>query len=223
MPILLKQLIQDYKSLMLGSTPPELIDRVVHEQTSRRQSVWFKSVLRAGHQAPDINLPVSGEPNSEWVPLSRLLQHGPVLLKFYRGRWCPFCTLELKAYEKLLPRLREAGVQLIVITSEADDCPATGRDADATGYSVVRDPTLEIARTFGLTYAPGPAEAEICRRLGYSTPAGMPGEPQALALPALYLIGTDGSIVYANVPSDPSLRDEPTHVLQLAQESCGLV
>ncbi len=223
MPILLKDLIQHYKSLMLASTPPSVIARMAQEERARRQSHWYRAAVRAGRRAPEVLLPVSGASGREPIPITSLLQQGLVLLKFIRGRWCPFCTLELKAYEKLLPRLREAGVQLIVITSEADDCPATGRDADATGYSVVRDPTLEIARTFGLTYAPGPAEAEICRRLGYSTPAGMPGEPQALALPALYLIGTDGSIVYANVPSDPSLRDEPTHVLQLAQESCGLV
>lgn len=223
MPILLKDLIEHYKSLMLSSTPPAIIAQSAMEERARRHSTWYRAALRAGDQAPDIRLPISGQFGLRSIPISHLLREGPALLKFIRGRWCPFCTLELKAYEKLMPRLRESGVRLIVISGESGDEATPASLADPPGLTVVRDASLEIARAFGLTYSPGPAEAELCRRLGYTTPAGLPGEPRALALPALYLIGTDRTVLHANVPSDPSVRDEPTRVLQLIQESCGLV
>ncbi len=219
MPILLKQLIQNYKSLMLGSTPPELIDRVVHEQTSRRQSVWFKSVLRAGHQAPDINLPVSGEPNSEWVPLSRLLQHGPVLLKFYRGRWCPFCTLELKAYQKLMPAFEQAGVRLFAITGESPEKIALTRRHDMLSFDCVHDTGLNIAREFGLAYSLGPAEIELYQRHSCLTDQCSESHKMELPLPALYLIGADRKILHAHVSTDASERAEPAQLIRLIQQN----
>ena len=53
--------------------------------------------MQVGESAPDFTLPdVEGSP----VALSDLLKHGPVVLTFYRGEWCPFCNLTLRAYQR---------------------------------------------------------------------------------------------------------------------------
>ena len=73
------------------------------------------SALAAGEFAPDFALPgVDGVP----MRLSRALADGPVILSFYRGGWCPYCNLELRAYQALAGRMADAGVRLIAISPE---------------------------------------------------------------------------------------------------------
>src|SRR5690606_23122047 len=72
---------------------------VLHELERLRSADWLVKALRAGDFAPDFALPDSCEPR---LRLSDLLRDGPIVLKFYRGRGCPFCTLELRAYPRML-------------------------------------------------------------------------------------------------------------------------
>ena len=62
--------------------------------------------LAVGDRAPDFTLPnATGEP----VRLAARLARGPVVLSFYRGEWCPFCNLELRALQAALPRFQARG------------------------------------------------------------------------------------------------------------------
>ena len=55
--------------------------------------------LRVGQTAPDFALPdATGRP----VSLASLLASGPVVLVFYRGNWCPYCNVQLRAYNQAL-------------------------------------------------------------------------------------------------------------------------
>ncbi len=64
-----------------------------------------EKVLKEGAQAPDFTLP---DALGNAVTLSHLLRKGPVVISFYRGEWCPYCNLELRAYQRVLPQLQEA-------------------------------------------------------------------------------------------------------------------
>jgi len=58
------------------------------------------SLLKVVKKAPDFNLQ---NPTGESVSLKELLDKEPVVLNFYRGCWCPYCNLELNAYQKRFP------------------------------------------------------------------------------------------------------------------------
>ncbi|MDP5191397.1 redoxin domain-containing protein, partial [Rheinheimera baltica] len=38
------------------------------------------------------------------LELAELLTKGPAIISFYRGGWCPYCNLELKALNDYLPQ-----------------------------------------------------------------------------------------------------------------------
>ena len=46
------------------------------------------------------------------VDLAQLLEKGPLIITFYRGGWCPYCNLELKAFQEVLPAIKAKGAQL---------------------------------------------------------------------------------------------------------------
>ena len=77
-----------------------------------------KKALKEGAQAPDFTLP---DALGSAVTLSHLLAQGPVVITFYRGEWCPYCNLELHAYQQALPQLRALGATLVAISPQTPD------------------------------------------------------------------------------------------------------
>jgi thiol-disulfide isomerase/thioredoxin len=67
-----------------------------------------ENALKENELAPDFALP---DATCQRVTLSQLLEQGPVVLVFYRGTWCPYCNLELRAYQKVLPEFKALGQQ----------------------------------------------------------------------------------------------------------------
>jgi peroxiredoxin len=87
------------------------MDRVRSEGT-------VKNALTVGQSAPHFTLP---DAFGNQVSLQSLLAQGPVIISFYRGEWCPFCNLELHAFEELLPKIKQLGATLVAISPEKPD------------------------------------------------------------------------------------------------------
>src|SRR5260370_37503176 len=73
-----------------------------------------ESAIKEGARAPDFTLL---DPRGSAVRLSHLLQQGPVVMTFYRGAWCPYCHLALRAYQQALPQLQAGGATLTAVSS----------------------------------------------------------------------------------------------------------
>src|ERR1041384_1820772 len=90
--------------------PAEMMTRLNAEIDATVQSNAGALALRAGTTAPSFVLP---DAHGQHVALAALLRRGPVVVAFYRGDWCPYCDLQLKAYQEILPRIRAAGASLV--------------------------------------------------------------------------------------------------------------
>ncbi|MEM9016753.1 MAG: peroxiredoxin family protein, partial [Verrucomicrobiota bacterium] len=77
-----------------------------------------ESARKAGDKAPDFTLPNA---KGVEVSLATELEKGPVVLTWYRGGWCPYCNIQLAAYQKVLPQFEELGAQLIAVSPELPD------------------------------------------------------------------------------------------------------
>src|SRR5580704_12083807 len=105
----LKQEIEAFVADTAGRMPPELITDIERSIEDVRASGILERALSEGGLAPPFTLPnASGKP----VSLRDYLRRGPVIITFYRGVWCPYCNLELQAYQRLLPEIRAAGGDL---------------------------------------------------------------------------------------------------------------
>src|SRR5207244_11549427 len=58
------------------------------------------NAVNVGQKAPDFSLP---DQVGDTVSLDSVLQRGPAVVLFYRGEWCPYCDLTLRAYQRILP------------------------------------------------------------------------------------------------------------------------
>jgi thiol-disulfide isomerase/thioredoxin len=77
--------------------------------------------LAVGAQAPAFTLPtVTGDP----VTLEDLVARGPVVLTFYRGAWCPYCNLALRALQQHQAEFADSGARLVAVSPQLWTAPA---------------------------------------------------------------------------------------------------
>jgi thiol-disulfide isomerase/thioredoxin len=120
-PVTLADQVAAFKSGLAGKAAAEVLATYDQEIDALVRSVIAASGLREGVLAPDFNLPnVDGRP----VTLSALLQQGPVVLTFYRGDWCPYCNLQPRAYQAILPQVQALGASLVAVSPQMRTTPS---------------------------------------------------------------------------------------------------
>jgi peroxiredoxin len=199
---------RDHWASVLDAPTVALMNRV---NDSLRTPEILGRALREGDRAPNFRLP-NAQGGS--VELNALLRQGPVVLTFYRGQWCPYCNLELRAYQKLLPQLQALGASLIAVSPQTPDNSLSTAEKNELAYPVLSDAGLHVARTYGVAFDLPSELVELYQRQWNNDLVKWNGEGGwSLPIPATYVIGQDARIALAYV--DPDYRDrlEPEAVL----------
>lgn len=170
-----------------------------------------RTAKQVGDRAPAICLP---DQDGAMFDVAGLLEKGPVVVTFYRGGWCPFCNLELKAYQAALTRLKAAGASLVAISPEAPDHVTDTATKNALTFPVLSDAGHGVAKAFGIHYAFTDDLRAVYDGFKLDIP-GRNGTPDDWSLPlsATYVIGPDGTVLFADTRTDYRERTDPEEVL----------
>jgi peroxiredoxin len=140
----LQTALDTFRAEFLEKFPAD-IAAVMQQATDRlAQDYATRTRLQVGDFAPDFELPNAV---GERIKLSDRLQRGSVILTFYRGGWCPYCNLELRAYQQLLPQIQAAGVSLIAISPQTPDASLSTAEKNQLSFDVLSDVGSEVAHT----------------------------------------------------------------------------
>jgi peroxiredoxin len=181
-------------------------------------------ILRAGSPAPAFTL--RDAQTNQPVSSNDLLALGPVIVKFFRGRWDPYCVTELETWRDLYPQLRAQGAMVVAIS------PQTRRQNDfavqqhSLPFPVLSDPGSLVAAQFGIAHTIPEHARKYFRSILVNIPfanSGLsyetaPDSAWRLPLPGLFLIRPDaatGTIAFAQAFADPRVRPEPGDLLAL--------
>ena len=169
-------------------------------------------ILPVGAVAPMFALRDS---NGRTVRSEDLLALGPLVVKFFRGRWCPYCMTELETWRDLYGRLREWGALMVAIG------PQTERQSDfmvghhGLPFPVLSDPGNKVAEQFGLAYTVPEYHRTYYKSILVNIPFVNGDESWRLPLPATYVIGRDRRVVFAEAHADFRVRPEPEEALEV--------
>ena len=196
------------------SLPPLAPEQVaLLEQASKEVTLSgiTERVLKTGEQAPDFTLPNAvGTPKT----LSTALQNGPVVVTFYRGNWCPYCNLQLRAYQQVLPEILRLGGSLMAISPQSPDKSQATLLKNFLQYEVLSDLGNAVARQFGLVYQVPEWVRDLYISFGTDLPAFNGDQSWELPIPGTFVIGADRRIVLAYASSDARNRLEPKAILE---------
>lgn len=174
--------------------------------------------LGEGDTAPDFELPNAV---GERVRLSDLLSSGPVILSFYRGQWCPFCNLELRALQRAITDIESAGATLVAVSPNTPDTSLTTVEKHSLTFPVLSDHDNLVAKQFNLVYEMTAENIENYREKGRDIPAMNGTDRWELPIPATYVINSDRVIRYSFVDTNHRVRGEPSEVVAVAARLSG--
>jgi peroxiredoxin len=166
--------------------------------------------IRAGDLAPDFSL---ANAKGQAVTLSGLLARGPVVLTFYRGGWCPYCSMQLRAYQRALGAIRAAGATLVAISPEKPDDTLTTAEKNALAFEVLSDAEGRAGDAYRLHFELSPELRELYTAGGNDLAARNASGKWQLPIPATYVIGTDGRVARAWIDVEYRNRAEPDDIL----------
>ncbi|MEL0251495.1 MAG: peroxiredoxin-like family protein [Novosphingobium sp.] len=206
----LKSALDQFRLEFAHKVPPEIAAAMSRADEELAATGIAGRALSAGQIAPDFELKDAQGQN---VSLRKLLGAGPVVVSFYRGGWCPYCNIELRALQSILPQIEARGARLVAISPELPDESLSTAERNALAFPVLSDIGSRVAREWGIAFDLAEELRPIYAELGHALPERNGGTDWVLPIPATFVIARDGLVQLAFVDSNYRNRLELSAVL----------
>jgi len=170
-----------------------------------------ENALKEGDYLPEFNLKNA---SGDLVSSKELLSQGPIIINFYRGSWCPYCNLELKAYQEILGEIKNNQANLVAISPELPDTSLSLVEKHQLEFEVLTDLDNLLAKKLGLVFQLDQKLIDVYTNSGHDLAKAQGNRRFELPLPATYVVASDGKILLAFINSDYRKRLEPSTALQ---------
>ena len=176
-----------------------------------KNTTIIEQAFKTGDTLPQIELPNA---TGTSVSINDILAQGKkVVLAFYRGGWCPYCNLELRALQQFLPQIQEKGAELIAISPESPDNSLSTTEKNELDFQVLSDENNKAAKSLNLVYQIPEYLDELYKTFGINLESSQGNEDRELPIAATYVIDTNGTITYHFLEEDYKLRADPQDIL----------
>jgi peroxiredoxin len=193
----------------------EAVDRLV---ARLNENGGGENAPRPGEVMPPFMLP---DDSGRLVALPSLLEHGPVAVMFFRGHWCPYCRLNVRAVIQAESRIRSMGAQIVAIMPETQEFTEKFKTDAGAPFPVLTDLDNGYALSLNLAIWLG---AEIQQLLSYQDMAKFQGnEGWMLPIPAVFVVGRDGLVKARFVDPDFRKRMEIDDLLAALESEAEVV
>lgn len=161
----------------------------------------------------ELKLPESALKLGATMPKNTLTQEKGkfLVVTFYRGGWCPYCMLQLKAFEKLNKEFSAADTKILALAPQATNEIKKTKKMQGLNFELKSDKNLDIARKFGIVFKVEPAIVAAYAKHGID----LSYSHNELPLPATFLFDKNGKVIFSYVDADYRLRAEPQQILDL--------
>lgn len=141
----------------------------------------------------------------------------PTILIFYRGGWCPFCSMQMGQLVKIEEQLRELGYQLIAISPDKPEKIMESMEMWRMKYLLLSDSSMNAALALGIAYRVSSATVAKYSGTRMNLDLNSGQEHHLLPVPAVFIIGKDGNIKFEYINPDYKVRIEPDELLRVAR------
>jgi len=208
----LKEQIATYAAVAREKIPEAAKQTMISATDKLRKSNMSSDFLKVGDEAPDFDL--DSLDGTEY-DLHDLLKKGPVVISFYRGGWCPYCNLELRALNKIYPEIKAKGAELIAISPEMPDRASVTANKNTLAFPLLYDRKAKVADEYNLVFELDDSLKPIYKSFGIDLEQVNGDDDWELPVPATYVVGQDRKIKFAFADVDYKNRAEPADILEM--------
>ena len=214
----LQQQIDEFIAEGASWLPADLLQDLLRPIWQLTNSGAAEQALKEGAQAPDFILP---DARGNAVRLSHLLAQGPVVMTFYRGQWCPYCHMMLRAYQQALPQLQAGGATLLAISPQTPHHSRALAEKLELTFAVLSDMGNQMARQFGLVFTLDEAVRGAYKQVGADLPRFNGTDSWELPMAGTFLVDQSGIVRLAFVDPDFTRRLDPSVIFARLEELKG--
>ena len=219
----LQQKLDAFKADFRAGKPPFNAPPEIHPIMERATAELIATgqagrAIKAGDRAPSFTL---DNQDGETVSSADLLAQGPLVLTFYRGVWCPYCNLELQALNEALPQIHAFGAEIVAVSPQTRVNSRKSVRDNRLDFAVLNDAGGATSAAFGLRFALPDYLVDLYRKLKSDLPAFNDDPSWTLPMPARYVIGQDGIVLYSEVNPDYTHRPEPSDMFAVLERAAA--
>jgi peroxiredoxin len=211
MTVTIAEQVNNLVKTMAAQPANEVMGAFTREQADLATRGVPEGVITAGATLGDADLL---DAHGATTTLYGALGDQMAVLVFYRGGWCPYCSIALNTYQaELVPELARRGVALVAISPQAPDGSLSTQQTNELAFTVLSDPGNQIAKAIGILTAPS-AEARAAQlELGLDLTAVNADGTIEVPMPTTLLIDTERVVRWVDVHPDYTTRSEPNQIL----------
>src|SRR2546430_2162001 len=214
----LQQQIDEFIAEGASWLPTNLLQDLLRPIGQLMNSGAAEQAFKEGAQAPDFTLP---DARGNAVTLSHLLMQGPVVMTFYRGQWCPYCHLQLRAYQQALLHMQARGASLVAISPQTPDHSRALAEKLELTFALLSDMGNQVARQFGIVFTIAEAVRGAHKQVCADLPAFNGTDSWDLPMAGAFLIDQSGTVRMAFVDPDFTRRLDPSVIIARLNELQG--
>ncbi len=203
--------IKAFQDELMPNIPEDTLNTLMSELQKLIATGIAEKSINKGNIFPSFDLPNA---NNESRSLNDFLSHGPLVVSFYRGAWCPYCNLEINALQKHLPDIAAAGGQLVAISPQVPDKSSDQITNSQLTFEVLSDIGNKLAKNCGLVFTLPESLRPIYDAWQIDIPGHNGNDSFELPIPATFIVDTDGMIRYAFADMDYTHRLEPNIIIE---------
>ena len=185
------------------------VDEIISKAKAFQQG---EHAIKIGQKGPNFELP---NPQGKTISLTSLIDNGPVVITFYRGSWCPYCNLQLRALQAKLSDIQALGATLVAISPEIPDGSMTKNEISKMEFIVLSDQDAKVTSQYGVAWEVPEFLLEhmrVDRNLDLEKINN--GNSSILPIPATFVLGSDGVVKWSYVNVDYRTRSEPDEIIE---------
>lgn len=202
--------LAELQAQSLAKTPDNIKLIMANATETVRESHLVANAPKVGEKLKNFNLPNQlGKKRT----LRELCEDGPVIVTFYRGGWCPYCNLALRAYQDVLQDIKTLGATFVAITPELPDASMSTSEKNELEFEILTDDTSQYARELGLVFTLAEDLRPVYESFGIDVEKHNGKGQFDLPLAATFIVDATGTITSTFVHADYRLRKDPSEIV----------
>jgi len=209
--------IKDYQTGFRKKAPIEVQEVMLKATKKLEDANISQNALKVGDIAKEIKLPNAV---GQEVSLFRTLEENDfAVISFYRGAWCPYCSMELRALQGINDELQELGAKLIAVSPQSPDASMSTKEKNELKFEVLSDFNNVVSKEYGLVFSLAEELRPIYLSFGIDIPASNDEDSYEIPMPADYVVNKNKEIIFSFVDEDYTKRCEPQEILKVIRQN----
>lgn len=193
----LAQQIEALNENLASQLPAEILEAFSQSIADLKSQGLENQAPKVGQIFPNFKL---SNTLNQPVELKELLQKGSIILAFFRGNWCPYCNLELKALQDRLQDFK--GATLVAISPQMATYNEELKNNHALSFDVLTDQDNRLAKQLGISFSLQDFVLPIYQNLGITLSSFNGNDYNELPVPAVFVLDQTGTITYTFIDTN---------------------